>query len=275
MQQRARGFTLIELLFLIAIIGAIAAMVLNSYQQRSNNLKTEKTALQMQQILQAGLNYFGDNRCWPNGNNCPNNPPAFSIYLPSGIVNNPWGNAYSYSEDPKNPTNFQVFSGKIPTTNLLGQVTAQLPNAAISLQDSAQVMTQSQATFTSKYVLESISTTQNYGNNNIASFSFTCPKGWVPGAIALPQFINTYNQMYNYLQICYGYGIGSQAISSYDTVKMACQVPPDSTTAVCSYQVVFSSYALKWYAFPSCNWYLSDGGITRFNQIGYCVNPNG
>ncbi len=267
--QRLKGFTLVELLFLVAVIGVIAAMIMNSYQQRANNLKVEKTALQMQQILQAGLNYFKDNGCWPN--KCGSNPvPSFNAYLPFGIINNSWGNAYSFSADPNNASNFQVFSGKIPTSQLIDRVVAILPNAKIDPQDSTQIITQSQVTFSGKYIIQQISNSGVLGDKSNATFNFVCPNGWIPGAIALPQYIYTYDQISNFLQICYGYGIGSQAIASLDTQNMNCQI----SNSQCTYQVTFSSFWQRYDFFSGCTWFLANAGYIAFNQIGFCENPN-
>ena len=114
--RKLLGFTLIELLFVIAIIGVLVTLGMTMTKEQAQKTKIEKTALQMQQILQAGQSYYADNKCLPDDNSvdAPVNPkisgcntdtpPAFSSYLPIGITVSsadlhplgPWNNEYMW-----------------------------------------------------------------------------------------------------------------------------------------------------------------------------------
>lgn len=59
------GFTLLEMLLVLVIIGALVTAFLRFSQERYLNLRIEKTAAQMQQILNAALSYYVDNSAWP------------------------------------------------------------------------------------------------------------------------------------------------------------------------------------------------------------------
>jgi len=99
------GFTLIELLFIIAIIGVIAAASMSIVKQRAQETKVEKTALQIQQFVQAGIAYYMDNSCWPVKGGTPTGcavtkPPSFDGYIPvngsTDKTTNPFGKQYSW-----------------------------------------------------------------------------------------------------------------------------------------------------------------------------------
>lgn len=63
--KRDSGFTLIELLLALALVVALVAAGMAAYQIQLRNFKVDKTALQMQQWLQAGLAFQADCGKWP------------------------------------------------------------------------------------------------------------------------------------------------------------------------------------------------------------------
>lgn len=122
-----KGFTLIEILFVIAILSVLASLGLSVLQQRAQQLKVERTALQMQQILQAGMSYKSDKSAWPTSIT----QTDFVPYLPVNSSSNPWGYAYSCGK-AANREVFQVkvqVPGSASNTKIADQIVALLPNA--------------------------------------------------------------------------------------------------------------------------------------------------
>jgi len=67
MKRRAKvtGFTLIEMLLVLIIVSMIIYMGLGYLQQRTVQIRMDRTSLQMQQILNAGMAYYIANSTWP------------------------------------------------------------------------------------------------------------------------------------------------------------------------------------------------------------------
>lgn len=127
------GYTLIELILVTAIIAAIAVLGLAAYKQKVMNMKIDKTALQMQMWLQAGMAYYVDNGEWP-GKDTPDQGAKNAQelitqgYMPelsnNGNTNNkasnPWGKPYlvkvvQSSSEGNNPrSNFLEVDTTIP-----------------------------------------------------------------------------------------------------------------------------------------------------------------
>lgn len=132
--KRSSGFTLIELLLVLALIVALTAAGLFAYQIQLRNFRVDKTALQMQQWLQAGMAFQADCGQWPvdsvanpdillvmTGQSpltltiCPGltppNPDQKRTYMPLGIDKThpngpgPWMNYYDIG--PYDPANQQ------------------------------------------------------------------------------------------------------------------------------------------------------------------------
>jgi len=128
------GFTLMELLFVIAIISVIAMAGMSFVQQRAQETKIEKSVLQIQQLLQAGMAYYIDNGCWPiKGAPQPPgckavNPPPFegdNGYIPVGGTVNPWNKTYSWGR-----TNNLFWVAVDSTSDSIAQrIAGKLPNA--------------------------------------------------------------------------------------------------------------------------------------------------
>lgn len=121
------GFTLIEILFVIAILSVIASLGISVLQQRAQQAKIERTALQMQQLLQAGMAYKSDSvkQEWPTCD--PQQTPDFDKYRPTGLMGNPWG--YSYTCGKNDPKVTFIVKVKVPTEKIADQIIALLPNA--------------------------------------------------------------------------------------------------------------------------------------------------
>lgn len=128
-----QGFTLIEILFVIAILSVLASLGISVLQQRAQQLKVERTALQMQQILQAGMAFKADaaDQKWPECGPTPPKSPNFDKYMPTGLSLNPWGYTY-FCGKPEGKEVFQVkvqVPGSATNTKIADQIIALLPNA--------------------------------------------------------------------------------------------------------------------------------------------------
>lgn len=139
-----RAFTLIELLFVIAIIAVIASLGLSTVTQRAQEAKVEKAALQMQQLLQAGMTYYVDNGCWPGASECSPGVPNFANnYIPTGGNINPWGGMYAWGEVGGGITKmFEVdspLSGS--ATTVVQRIAGMLPNGGVSSTAGACLLT--------------------------------------------------------------------------------------------------------------------------------------
>jgi prepilin-type N-terminal cleavage/methylation domain-containing protein len=145
MLKKYSAFTLIELLFVIAIIGVMASLGISYMTKRAEDAKIQKAALQIQQILEAGLNYYADQKQWPPAtpnatSTCPpGTEEGFCPYIPAleAMLENPWGvptngtkgYKWQYTEDIKKG-NFQVIT-TAPKANVARRVAAILPNATV------------------------------------------------------------------------------------------------------------------------------------------------
>lgn len=91
---RQAAFSLVELLIVLAVIGALAAIALPSYQDHIERTRRNKA---IQDILVLSLyieRYFTENSTYPP------NLAALSGNLP---INDPWGNPYQYLGINVNP----------------------------------------------------------------------------------------------------------------------------------------------------------------------------
>lgn len=142
MKSKTKGFTLIELLFVIAIISVIAAAGMSIVKQRAQEAKVEKCALQMQQMLQAGMAYYVDNNCWPHEAKCASGAPDFAThYIPVGTTINPWGEQLNYQYTATPGSRFQVTT-KAPNNSIAQRVAGMLPNAEVDKTDVTKIITE-------------------------------------------------------------------------------------------------------------------------------------
>ncbi len=144
--KRLLGFTLIEIMLVLAIIAALIYLGTGYYQQQLQNSRVEKTAVQMQQILNAALAFYVANGRWPastselvSDNYLPLSPippwpvpPPYQAYVGEPIKSNPQAAIFSLAfvlpaSLPNNVSWAQVLAGKLPlayTSQYLNQITA-------------------------------------------------------------------------------------------------------------------------------------------------------
>lgn len=131
-----KGFTLVEMLLVLTIVGAMLYMALSYYQQRTQQMRIDRTVIQTQQILNAGLSFYLAKGRWPT------QMSELSEYLPIYIRNNPYGKPYKLSTwNQQTPRNLFVFSmvetGTPSTTLGIATSIAGLLPAAYTTNDQA------------------------------------------------------------------------------------------------------------------------------------------
>jgi prepilin-type N-terminal cleavage/methylation domain-containing protein len=90
---KLRGFSLLEMMLVIAIMAVISVAGLSYLRERVVNAKINKTALQMQQWLQAAIAYHNDTKKWPENVNSllPDaQDPTKAYYMPADSQYSPW-----------------------------------------------------------------------------------------------------------------------------------------------------------------------------------------
>lgn len=122
---KIKAFTLIEILMVISIISVITMFGFTMEQKYAQRVKVTRTANQLQQILEAGVAYYGDNRVWPAYS--PDLDVNFRKYLAFDNLKNPWDLDYKYSSSGQG-NKFQVTT-VLPSVYLAQQVAALLPSS--------------------------------------------------------------------------------------------------------------------------------------------------
>lgn len=103
MKTKIQGFTLIEMLLVMVIISIIIYASVGYVMQRAEQIRVDRTSLQMQQILNAGLSYYIDHGSWPAG---PTLTALQGTYLPPAAVTfkSGWGQDFQiYAAPPSAP----------------------------------------------------------------------------------------------------------------------------------------------------------------------------
>ncbi len=89
-QRNNKGFTLLEMVLVLAIMSSILIMIIGYSTQRFDQFRRDKAAMQMEQILNAGLAYYTTNGQWP----ISLSTLQTANYLPSSYTS-PYGGAYT------------------------------------------------------------------------------------------------------------------------------------------------------------------------------------
>ncbi|MDR3490510.1 MAG: type II secretion system protein [Gammaproteobacteria bacterium] len=97
-QHKLNGFTLLEMLLVLVIMSAVLMMIVNYGTQRMAQFKRDKTALQMQQIINAAMNYYINNGKWPvdweYNDEFLFQTPLMGTYLPNALFPNMGADLY-------------------------------------------------------------------------------------------------------------------------------------------------------------------------------------
>lgn len=255
------GFTLIELLFIVIIFGVFMALITSAYQQRAINYKINKTAIQMEQILEAAIAYHEDYGSWPT---TPNPPTDFlNYYLPAGSSTNPWGQPYTYTLN--NTGNLQVHSGSLTRASNALQVYSLLPNATLT----STSVTLSAPTLPSDINIKSIGTfptTGPDGNNATGNIPtpFICPAGSNLSIVAIPAVIQPGSYpLHGVIAAC---PAGAAPIGNLAAIIGTCTPGVSCPYTIYFYAEIPDSEA----AFACTSSTNYSGGAANFTYIAYC-----
>jgi prepilin-type N-terminal cleavage/methylation domain-containing protein len=138
MYSNKRGFSLLEMMLVLAVMAVVTLTGLSYLREKALNAKIDKTALQLQQWLQAGLAFYNNNGEWPKENKqlIPEPYDPQTAYLPSELKTSPWGTDYVIRREGAKPGN--LFNIDLPLAasiadakgeNIGNRIAAKLPSA--------------------------------------------------------------------------------------------------------------------------------------------------
>ncbi len=158
MPLKLTGFTLIEMMLVLVIMSTIVVMISNYTVLKTGQVRRDRAALQMQQILNAGLAYYINNSMWPGwvtaSSSCPTALATLqgANYLPSNMkspyINN---QTYTITCDPnsgvfyvavttENQADANILAGMVPLGSTSGlTVTAQVNIPGQNLNNARSV----------------------------------------------------------------------------------------------------------------------------------------
>ena len=160
LSYKQQGFTLLELLLVLALASILILGALAMYQIQLRNFKVDKTSLQIQQWLQAGMSFYVDCNQWPTDSKsdpniikamqgqipltqdeCPTHAGQIRQYMPlSSDKNGPFPNEYSFGPFGNSQNLFQVstdIGNDSVSLEAIGKmIAARLPNASSAVDAS-------------------------------------------------------------------------------------------------------------------------------------------
>lgn len=108
-QNKISGFSLVEVLLVMAVLATVLVGIMGYTTQRSDEMRRDRTVMQMEQVLNAGLSYYVSFNTWP----ASLSDLQTNLFLPSGAIRNAWGQDFTVgnnSQDTSNPTSGSQFS---------------------------------------------------------------------------------------------------------------------------------------------------------------------
>lgn len=108
-RHKVKGFSLVEVLLVMAIISTVLVGLMGYTTQKSDEMRRDRTVMQMEQFLNAGLSYYVGLGSWPTSVA----DLQTGLFLPTGIIRNAWGQTFTVgnnSEDTSNPASGPQFS---------------------------------------------------------------------------------------------------------------------------------------------------------------------
>ncbi len=134
-QQKIKGVTLLEILLVLAIASSLLIMVLNYTTQKADELRRDKTVLQIQQLLNAGMSFYVNKSFWPMSNATITDAKCGTStwsdlsslkpdFIPDSLSNSSYGKAYQLNcnnvgsffvmTETNSAANAKVIVGRLP-----------------------------------------------------------------------------------------------------------------------------------------------------------------
>lgn len=285
---KTSGFTLIELLFIVVLLGLIMLLVVASYQQRTTNIKIDKTALQIEEILQSASFYYSDTQLyqWPSRASCNTFPtPAFESYLPAGSQISPWGTCYTYGATPDG--GFAVSVDQVPQL-FAYRLESFLPNATHICSGEKCQVTVVLGQASQDPLIVNIQTVASVAGGTITTAPFSCPTGWtgnarifLVGLLANTTFgegKNFYNDHTNRCTqgaLADPLGIGAHPLTVLSTGLNNCKLIANNQYQ-CQFNLTSQSYMTDDLHFTNLDcrdftW--RDYGVADLTYVSFCMPP--
>lgn len=136
--KKTKAFTLIELLLVLVLISIMLGFLVLGLRQHAENARINKSALEIEQVLQAAITYNANTGKWPDDNvtqPCTPNPDSDFVkgYLPNAQIQSSLGYYYCWGARGSDKQLFSVVL-QVPdnSANFARQLAAHLPNAIIT-----------------------------------------------------------------------------------------------------------------------------------------------
>lgn len=126
----SQGLTLLEVLMVMVIISAFILFGVNYINQRTQEIRIDRTVSQMQQVLNAALSYYVDNGTWPCITNTLPAPLCISDGTPYELTVLQAGGKYLPATGFVSPWNGVTYKMSVPVTKSLFSVSVTLPTMA-------------------------------------------------------------------------------------------------------------------------------------------------
>jgi|GEM_PF-6558409 len=174
--DKLRGFSLVEMMFVIVIIGIITAITVNILKDRLSSGLLEKTASQMELILQAQSAYYTDQ------NQPAQNLSDLSAYLtmPSN-TENPWGSPYVLGPPLGSTSGMLTLTTQTPSQQIAQELAGLLPGSTViqntSVMISVPVSLAGNIQATSSYDLYWPMSGTSGGRSGFSIDALSCPTG--------------------------------------------------------------------------------------------------
>ncbi len=105
LQKKVKGFTLLEIMLVLAIASSLFVLLMNYSTQKAAELRRDKTVLQVQQILNAGMSFYLNKGYWPlvgatiSSTGCgaatwTDTSVLRPNYIPTNLINNSYAKQY-------------------------------------------------------------------------------------------------------------------------------------------------------------------------------------
>lgn len=188
--KKQNGFTLIEMMLVIAVVAIMAALGVMAYRRHAVTTRIDKTAIEMQHVLEAALAYNVDqNGKWPEKRfdaACsttkpePNSNDFIQNYISNQDVHSSYGSYFCWSPvDDNQSANLFWVALKIPhnDTALGNRIAARLPNAILTSnpEKTDQVACSGSDCYVRAEVVQPAATSNNVSGSGMVVATGDCP----------------------------------------------------------------------------------------------------